>query len=515
MRQLITFLLLMSITVSNGQVFTKLKTFDNISFGNTGYKPVAAFDDKLCFLLGNPSDPHDLYITDGTEGGTRLLETISQFDYFESFANQDPAYLYFVKTISGPDQDEIVRMNKTSYELETISKAFQFSHLAYLNGKLYFLSSGDLRELDPGSQQVKTIVPNLVFNTVHIHTVWQNKIVLIHRNSSNQVVLTISDGTTGGTVTVKNFGIDVNASSSSSGCWIAGDKIYFALNARYGGTWDHSLWVSDGTESGTRKLKNVDTQFNGSDLLITGIAGSEYFYFRGTETGSGHSELFRTDGTAAGTVKIGEDRIRSIEAFVNYRGKTYVTAKDPGGAGALFRVEGDEVTGVFTYNEAGVDLSGPFVYNDSLFFTGNNAEYGSELWKTDGTQEGLTVIDQGNKAQGASMYQVTASGKYIYYTKRFSEGERELWVYDPKKYVNAVKTKVEELTLYPNPATSHISIPAHLTGGHIELVTLSGQRIYHRQLKDNRVDITALSPGVYLVRIMHTNKIYHSRFIKI
>lgn len=514
MKYFFTFFAFIIIFSLYGQEFTKLKTFDNISFGNSGYEPVAAFDNKIIFKVGNPSDPHQLFVSDGTEAGTKEVDAITQFDYFDRFVNDDAEYLYYVKEISGSD-DILMKMNKSGFSKEEVGKDFIYRDLTLWNGKLYYLNGSDLRQLDPATKQVKTVKGSLVAQSSLMFSIYNDKLFILHKNySDNKTVLTVSDGTGAGTVQVKDFGIDASAVARFEGPWFHGGKMYFTLYGRYSGTWDKSMWVSDGTDAGTVKLNQIHYHDNSTSATY-GISGSKYFYFRASDPGNTNLQLFRTDGTVSGTIKIGADKVVTPISFVQYKGKTYFLGSDLNNKGNLYFANDDDVEVVYNFNNAGVDLLSTFIFNDSLFFVGNNNALGSEFWKSDGSANGLTAISQGNKAQNASIFQVTVSGKYIYYSKRVNGEEKELWLYDPKKYVASVRQEVETINVHPNPATGYIQLPDNIQTGCVEIIDLSGRVVLLQALRNNIIDISTMPAGTYMVKLVNSRKTYISKFIKI
>lgn len=159
-------------------------------------------------------------------------------------------------------------------------------------------------------------------------------------------------------------------------------------------------------------------------FTTTGIGGDEYFYFSASEPDGSTMHLFRTDGTEAGTVGLGPDQVRYPTSFVNYKGKTYFIVNETGLAGNLYSVIGDEVELVYNSDNTGVSLGSTFMFNGSLFFKGYNAILGSEFWKSDGSTDGLSAVVQDNLAENAEPFAVSASGKYIYFTRRINGEER-------------------------------------------------------------------------------------------
>ncbi|HLN96199.1 MAG TPA: T9SS type A sorting domain-containing protein [Flavobacterium sp.] len=67
------------------------------------------------------------------------------------------------------------------------------------------------------------------------------------------------------------------------------------------------------------------------------------------------------------------------------------------------------------------------------------------------------------------------------------------------------------ITVYPNPTTSGIFFKSQksLAGEPLSVVSLTGQEVWHSSLtNEGSVDLSALSPGVYVVRLESINKTF-------
>ncbi len=169
---------------------------------------------------------------------------------------------------------------------------------------------------------------------------------------------------------------DLSEGSNPQGLVAAGDYFYFY--AKQG-----ELWQSNGTSGGTRPV--VDAAGSGM-IAAPGINVSGVMYFTRTTTQHGN-ELWRTDGTPAGTILVKDIR--------------------PGAA--------DSSIGAFAN------------LNGTLFFTANDGVHGRELWKSDGTELGTTLVkDLPTGTEHASVRGMTAAGNYVYYIAKDSVGEA-LW----------------------------------------------------------------------------------------
>lgn len=118
----------------------------------------------------------------------------------------------------------------------------------------------------------------------------------------NNLELWKSDGTTTGTVLVKDIFPSSDRGSSLSELFAHNGILYFAADDGLNGV---ELWKSDGTESGTVLVKNIRTSQNFSSASSV---PSDFFVYKGelffsaidNNTSSGRV-LWKTDGTSEGT----------------------------------------------------------------------------------------------------------------------------------------------------------------------------------------------------------------------
>src|SRR5262245_50289277 len=132
-----------------------------------------------------------------------------------------------------------------------------------------------------------------------------------------------SDGTTAGTVLLKDINPGVGGSSPKNLINING-TLWFAATSGSG----DELWKSDGTAAGTVLVKEIEDSIVGSSpAYFTEVNGTVFFTAFDFDAGT---ELWKTDGTAAGTVRV-KDIVPgffspAISDLVNFNGTLYFSA---------------------------------------------------------------------------------------------------------------------------------------------------------------------------------------------
>lgn len=286
---------------------------------------------------------------------------------------------------------------------------------------------------------VKNINPGAADAEPEGLTAWNGKVYFVATDGVHGFEPWVSDGTESGTYMLK----DINP-GSGNGCNVstvhldndftnffrpgAGGKLYFVASASPG---DNEVWITDGTETGTTVLKD----------LTPGTSGSSPSYFKNlnnytffTAWVNNASAMYRTDGTAAGTIALAPINLRFRDEIV-MNNKLYFCADSTGIGAELWVTDGTpagtrRVKDLYTGSGNGNPMYFAQLGNQILF-NADSADTGRELWISDGTAQGtrmLKDINLGDNEQGNPTYLTVFQNK-IFFSARDTAGE-ELWVSD-------------------------------------------------------------------------------------
>ena len=175
---------------------------------------------------------------------------------------------------------------------------------------------------------------------------------------------------------------------------VAGTLFYSASDVVGGG---FELWKSDGTAAGTSLVKDIRPGDAGSALgELTNVGGTLFFF---ANDGTNGVELWKSDGTAAGTVLVkdimpgpGGSLPRHL---TNVGGTLYFRANDGATGPELWRSDGTAAGTVLVQDSVpginGLNPSELTEVNGTLFYTTSQVQM-SGLWKTDGTNAGTSLV---------------------------------------------------------------------------------------------------------------------------
>ncbi len=189
---------------------------------------------------------------------------------------------------------------------------------------------------------------------------------------------------------------DINTSATASGgdpseMVQLGSYFYFGASDGVVGA---ELWRSDGTLAGTTLFKDIWPGDGGGSpqglMVMNGI-----IYFRASD-GENGTELWRTDGTVAGTYMVLDinpgSGSSSPTLFTNCNGVLYFRASDGTNGSELWKSNGTSA-GTIMVSDINTSAAGAssspsgftWVSGSTVYFQATDGTSGFELWQTDGT----------------------------------------------------------------------------------------------------------------------------------
>jgi gliding motility-associated-like protein len=479
-------------TEAGTQMVKDIKLEFSLSGNDASPTNLMSIGNKLIFAASSIEYGLELWVSDGTEAGTTLLKDINPgtSGLFRVGANTDIAILnnelYFkLQLSSGKDQlwktdgtpsgtvliSDFVGVSTTLSGFLTFNNEVYFGVVQGSNFKLYKTdgTSGGTIEVSANGPSHNA---QLIANGGEFYYV---------RNT----ILYKSDGTDGGTSAIKTFN-----SSTLLPIEVLNGKFIFASDARDFGGLGYELWESDGTDGGTQLIVDL---FSGakSGIMTTGNnsgvttlkLGNEILFY-GNDGSSGET-LWKTDGTAGGTLKVADINPLGLAApfttFVNMvnvgaevlfdlqnqTGEIWKTNGTFGGTTKVGNTEDFEINRGSTLfsgvnNAAAISgntlwyidnnfssiakvpitdgaVSGigdgafagdKFIFSSGLDFFAN----GQEAWVSDGTDVGtqilVDIIPGGGNPNSSNPNGFTSVNNLVFFSAADASGIGALWVTD-------------------------------------------------------------------------------------
>jgi ELWxxDGT repeat protein len=488
-------------------------------------KNLLNYNGKLYFTAERATET-GLWSSDGTESGTVLVASGVNDDVTPLVVG---GKLYFTKAYA-PFSANLIQTHEL-WEFDGASTRLVYStgpkvlenglySLVDFNGTLYFLTNlwadhtNKMWKVVGGVAQAVVNMPANYYDSTHVVppdvlqepsslTIVGNKMFF----AADYTDLWVSDGTTAGTQFLKEFGDPLNSSSLNILATLNGQLIFQADDNALG----FELWRSDSTLGGTINLGNfasgdADLPFL-NEVDFRRFNNQLYFVLDDRQTGQ---ELWKTNGTAGGTVRLTEINAGAQDSIDNLIGvlgdKLYFSARDVAHGSELWAIDAaSDVLAMVNDILPGSGGSFPAVVQDfvggfpggmldgRLYFVAGDGIHGSEVWSTDGTAAGTSLLKNIKRQPDQTLARFfTAVDESVYFYAIDDEHGSELWKTDS---VGNGATLVKDI----NPTGS--SNPSLLTkfGNRLAFVAQEGASGAELSISDGTADgtyvIDAISPG--------------------
>lgn len=431
---------LLAISATPGAAATKPVLVKDIKPGAASAEPfdLTKVNGALFFTADDATHGSELWRSDGTVRGTTVVKDINPGP-----SSSAPRGLtnvngtLFFAADDGIHGHELWKSDGTAVgttPLKEFGSGFRsgLGNLTNVNGTLFFVAN-EFNADDPdfpgageelwksdgtaaGTTLVKDINPGPGGSFPQFLTNVDGTLFFNANDPAHGYELWKSDGTAAGTTLVK----DINPGPDDTRLQISGSSFPQELTNVNGtlffGAYDGTrggIWKSDGTATGTTLIDFG--RYGGSGL--TDFNGT--LFFDGSADMSG-IELWKSDGTAAGTTLVkdiwpgaGSSQPRFLSnvedtMFFNARDGTdglELWKSDGTAAGtALVKDINPGAASSFPSDErAYEDLQNPLTnVNGTLFFDADDGIHGLELWRSDGTARGTTLVGDINPGAGSS-----------------------------------------------------------------------------------------------------------------
>lgn len=435
------------------------------------------FDNELYFVANDGVHGYELWKTNGTtEGSTLVHEVISGTSYAPPiFPTTHGDNLFFVVYSGGS-----YLFKTDGVEMEALQfLGFNEYGVGYRVNEV--LSSGDY----------------LYFTTTGSGTdLWR------------------SDGTDIGTIKIKDF-LSLENMTDVNG------TLYFSAKEVDGS--ETELWLSIGNSSDTKLVKNIGDDISSNPQNLIYFNNSLFFSAYTLENGR---ELWKTDGTETGTIQIIDINL-GIESsvtdlnFSSVSNLLFFSANDGVNGTELWKTDGTEQgTSMVKDIYAGTGSSIPSnltTVADRLYFQAFNEESGSELWKTDGTDFGtILTAEILDGPESSSPTDIISIGNDLFFIAESNADGRQIFKfgYDLVQSSSDLRKDIS-VSVYPNPSIDYLFINSQSNITEIIIYDIAGALIRKESISnDNKIDISDLNPGVYLLKYAIDGKEMINKIVK-
>ncbi|WP_435353923.1 ELWxxDGT repeat protein [Emticicia sp. SJ17W-69] len=408
------------------------------------------------YFSANIGSGYDLWKSDGTDAGTVLVKDIyNEFYSYPKFLTNVNGTLFFTAgdEINGT---ELWKSDGTEAGTVMIKNILSgrggsapenlFNH----NGVLYFFAYHNLYGYElwksDGTEAGTVMVKDIYTGPNSSHSLYypnnfvsiDNTLYFTANNGINGSEVWKTNGTDLGTVMVKDIyvGADNGVNPAIDRLINMNGNIYFYAND---GNFQEELWRSDGTEAGTVMVKDIAVGSNSSyPRDITKVNSTLFF---SAANGINGVELWKSDGTAVGTVMVKDiyendnSYINSPKGFVDLNGTLYFVANNGINGYELWKSNGTNagttlIKDIYEGTNSAYDFSPKlFALGNTLFFSANNGINGYELWKSNGKEESTLIIKDIN-VESSTPSNLINVNNILYLSANDGKVGQELWKSD-------------------------------------------------------------------------------------
>lgn len=355
----------------------------------------------------DPVRGKELWVSDGTTAGTRLLQDIHP-------------------GLAGSNTSELTSLGNGQAV---------FSAYEPVNGSELWITDGTAA----GTRLVVDAIPGTGGPApAELTAVGNGQVVYRAYDAANGFELWVTDGTATGTGLLKNIHTGGGASGNPVGLTALGQgQVVFAAGSSAHG---RELWTTDGTADGTRLLKDINPGASHAMVEQLAALGNGRAVFAATD-GSHGQELWATDGTVEGSVLVkdivegeGGASPQAITALGN--GQAVFRADTVAHGTELWVTDGTaDGTQLLKDIFSGATGSGPehitALGNGQAVFNAYDPDHGYELWVTDGTAAGTQPVRElvsGANAVYPTSFTALGQGRALFYVN--NGGHYAAWVTD-------------------------------------------------------------------------------------
>jgi ELWxxDGT repeat protein len=343
---------------------------------------LTVFKDTLYFFANDGTHGFELWKSDGTAGGTAMVKDI----------------------YPGPNG------SSTAYGITASANALYFFARDSAGANRYGIWTSDGTAAGTTMLKVATSTNSVIFA--------DSNLVYFDANlGGNGDELCVSDGTVGGTVTLK----DINpgtGSSSPKGFIKLGNKIVFTATAANGS----ELYITDGTGPGTALLKDINIYGNGNATpsAFSKFNGNKVLFYANDSIHG--TEPWITDGTSGGTQLLYDvvagTTGSSVTGFIEFNGKAYFS---PGSCWVTDGTSGGTHQFMNAYTSPYTSFTAA---SGRLYFIARDGNNRQNIWST--TTGADTVKHTANTAPQVSFPILFAGNNVLYVVFKTSLGDKYL-----------------------------------------------------------------------------------------
>lgn len=503
----------------NPQILTDIYTGTNPNRGVINLVASAQVNDLLFFNVLDDQDVK-VFVTDGTAAGTIQLKTVFKAVSFGVFENH--VYFSFVNGTNGVElwntDGTVAGTTMVAILGGDVNPASNFTVVA---NKLYFASGNSasptakqIYSIEAGSQTPVLLSPDLY--GVQELTEYNGRLVFSASDTptdpNQHLEPYITDCVVGGT-TAPVCGLkDINpgaTGSSPNSYFEAYGKLYFSAND---GTHGNEVWSTDGTESGTQLLMDINPGI-GDAMYSLNAGKTDGILLFAANDGVHGIEVWYSYGTASNTalmLDINPSGDARPSGFISLETQVLFTANDGANGSELWITNGEgSNTNLVKDINVGPDPGSFSLYKNNtlcpkkLFFDADNGNDNIEPWVTDGTTAGTRMVADLNPTGASVNYetQYILMNSSVFFAAATGTGRQLFVMAEDCSPLSVATNNSVDFKVFPNPASDVVNIETTGSISKVEIYNSLGQLVLSSVGNKTQIDVSGLNTGFYIMKI--------------
>ncbi|WP_460219800.1 ELWxxDGT repeat protein [Psychroserpens sp. MEBiC05023] len=498
----------------------------NGNFTGLRKNDIAVINDKIVFGAKDDTNGDEPRVYNNTDNTVTLLQDINSGNngsfsgglisgYFEYdndiyFSAYNPTYGEELWRTDGTINGTVINQ-----DVFNGSSSSDPRYLLESQGLLYFLA-GNSPSLWSTDGTNRTLIKSFG-STFAVDMIEKNGLIYISLIDTNNLdsLLWVSDGDIEGTTNLATH-------KSINDITVTDNYTFFSTQEVLNG--EIELWKTDGSIAGTQLVKDIGIGYSSIPHGLIAFGDSVIFSAFTNENGR---ELWISDGTESGTTLL-KDIFAGVNSGLDFNSEffttdefVYFSANDGSTGTELWRTDGTEA-GTVLIKDINAGISGSnateFVkINNTIYFQAFEASQGSELWKTDGTEAGtLNVTDDISPGVSGSVPRdIISSEGDLFFTAVTETHGRQLWKIAGETLSNESIEVTTEVSIFPNPSKNTIHFNTTQSVTNASIFNINGQLInIFDRINNNTIDISKLTAGLYIIEFELNGKSYNSKILK-
>lgn len=406
---------------------------------------MVAVNDKLFFSTTNTDNTHSLWASKGKANNTQIVQNFGSDTYLFDFVNgfgtlffskYDTTYGYelWKSDATAAGTSMVKDINPGNYSSDP-------GYITPLNQQIIFAASSLAKGAElwhtNGKEKSTQLIKDINQTATTGSAIYLDDAVAMPAGILFTAIapkygkeLYRSDGTSQGTAIVADLSGGENATYFRNGI-VKGDTAWFVVQSFAANNVTQAIYKTNGNQL----IKVAAAAVSNSEISSIAVADNGLVFYSVYNYEAASRELWRTDGTPAGTFLLLSNSNANSASYLVTAGNTVFFSYEDSHGNELWKSDGTfEGTKMVKDINPGYYASSPyslFVFTGNVYFGANDGTGSNSFWKSDGTAAGTVKLASVEPYAAHSAYDIAhyfcIAGNTLYFNGFTDDIGSELW----------------------------------------------------------------------------------------